>query len=94
MFRGASSFWLWYFVAYHVDRHVDRLVRSSTQRFLVFSVQVFITGELIYFAIGNINRTPADHPLKTPTVVVACFWAWVLATIIGWINLIRHLAVY
>jgi hypothetical protein len=82
-------FLLWYFVGYHVDRR-DRLVRSSTQRFLVALVQVFITGELIYFAIGIINRTPADHPQKTPTVVVACFWAWVLATIVGWINLIRH----
>ena len=74
-------FWLWYFVAYHVDQSANRLVRSSTQRFLVFSTQVFITAELIYFAIGIISRTPADHPLKTPTVVIACFWAWVVATI-------------
>lgn len=81
-------FWLWFFVGCHVDWR-DRLVRSSAQRFLVSSVQVFITGELIYVAIGIINRTPADHPQKTPTVVLACFWAWVLAAIIGWINLIR-----
>jgi len=82
-------FWLWYFVAYHVDQSANRVVRSSTQRFLVFSTQMFITAELIYFAIGIISRTPADHPLKTPTVVIACFWAWVVATIIGWLNLIR-----
>jgi hypothetical protein len=82
-------FWLWYFVGYHVDRH-DRLIRSVTQRFLVVSGQVFITGELIYCAIGIINRTPADHPPKTPTMVVVCFLAWVLAAIIGWINLIRR----
>jgi hypothetical protein len=82
-------FWLWYFVAYHLDRFTARQVRSSTPSYLVFLAQVFITGELIYVAIGIISRSPVDHPLKTPTVVVACFWAWVLAAIIGWINLIR-----
>jgi hypothetical protein len=82
--------WLWYLVAYHFDLSAHRLVwGSAIQAFLVFSAQVFITGELIYCGIGIINRSPADHPLKTPMVVAACFWAWVLATVIGWVNLIR-----
>jgi len=83
-------FWLWYFVAYHFDPSANRRVRGSTQGSLVFSAHVFITGELIYFAIGIINRSPDYHPQKSPTVVVACFSVWVLATIIGWVNLIRR----
>ncbi len=83
-------FWLWYFVAYHFDQSANRRVRGSTQGFLVFAAQVFITGELIYLAIEIISRSPAYHPQKTPMVVIACFWAWVLATIIGWVNLIRR----
>ncbi len=84
-------FWLWYFVAYHFDLSVHGQVRGSAiQGFLAFTAQLFITGELIYCGIGIISRSPADHPLKTPTMVVACFWTWVLATIIGWVNLIRR----
>lgn len=84
-------FWLWYFVAYHFDQSAKRQIwGSAIQGCLVFSAQVFVTGELIYCWIGIINRSPANHPLETPTVIVACFWAWVLATTIGWVNLIRR----
>ena len=84
-------FWLWYFVAYHFDLSAHRRVLGSAIRTcFVFSAQLFITGELIYCGIGIIGRSSADHPLKTPTVVVVCFWVWVAATAIGWVNLIRH----
>jgi hypothetical protein len=80
-------FWLWYFVAYHIDWSAHRQVGSGTQRRVVLSAQVLITGELIYCGIGVISRSAADHRLRTPTAVVVCFWAWVLAAIIGWVNL-------
>lgn len=86
-------FWLWYFVAYLFGQSANgRIRRGAIQRYLVFLAQVFITGELIYCGIGIIGRSPADHPLKTPTMVVACFWAWVLVTIIGWVNLSRRVS--
>ena len=86
-------FWLWYFVGYHFGQSANGPIRrGAIQRYLVFLAQVFITGELIYCGIGIIGRSPADHPLKTPTMVVACFWAWVLVTIIGWVNLSRRLS--
>jgi hypothetical protein len=82
-------FWLWYFVAYHFDRFANRQVwGSAIQGCLVFSAQIFITGELIYCAIGIIARPTVENP----TLVLACFWAWVLAAIIGWANLIRSVS--
>jgi hypothetical protein len=78
-------FWLWYFVAYHFDRRATKQAGSSILSYLVFSVQVLITAELIYVAVGIIGRPS----VRTPMVVVACLWAWVIAAIIGWVNLIR-----
>jgi hypothetical protein len=83
-------FWLWYFVACHLDQSANSRARGSARAFVVFAAQVLITGELVYLAIEIIGRSPADHPQKTPTVVVACFWAWALAMIVGWVNLIRR----
>lgn len=83
-------FWLWYFVAYHIDWSVHTRSRSATKSLLLFSAQALITVELIYCEVGIIARSPVNHPLPTPIVVVVCFWAWVLAAIIGWVTLIRH----
>jgi hypothetical protein len=85
-------FWLWYFVAYHIDRSAHGQAGSGIQRLLVISTQVLITGELIYCGIGIISRSPADHPQETQTVVVVCFWAWVLTAIMGWVNLVPRLS--
>jgi hypothetical protein len=83
-------FWLWYFVASHLDWSATERGRNSLGRYLVFAGQMFITGELISVAIVIINQSPADHRLKTPAVVIACFWIWVVVTILGWINMIRR----
>lgn len=84
-------FWLWYFVAYHFDQSAKTQVWASAISVgVAFSAQALITAELIYCGIGIISRSPGDNPPKPPIVVVACFWAWVLATIIGWVSLIRR----
>lgn len=84
-------FWLWYFVAYHFDQSANKQGWASAINLgVAFSAQALITAELIYCGIGIISRFPGDNPPKPPTVVVVCFWAWVLATIIGWVSLIRR----
>lgn len=83
-------FSLGYFVAWHFDLSArKRIWRSGIQVGLFLLVQVFITGELIYCATEIISRPPEIHAQKTPTVLVACFWAWVLVTTMGWINVVR-----
>jgi hypothetical protein len=85
-------FWLWWVVAYHYDQaRKNRVCELSViNAVLVYSAQAFITAELIYCGIGIISRSPADNPPRPSSVVVVCFWAWVLATILGWVNLVRR----
>jgi hypothetical protein len=83
-------FLLWYFVAYQMQYSMKRAGRNPSWKYLVFAGQMLITGELISCAIVIFNQSPADHRLETPSAIVVCFWAWVLATVVGWINLIRR----
>jgi hypothetical protein len=67
-------FWLWYFVADHLDNSTKMVCRPTTRSYLVFAAQVFITGELIYCGVGIISRSPTDQIPRTPPIVIACFW--------------------
>jgi hypothetical protein len=75
-------FLLWYFVAYHFDLFASG---RANRPYIVFAAQIVITAELIYCGIGIFDRPT----VKPPTVVAVCFWAWLVLTLVGWINLVR-----
>ena len=83
-------FCLWYFVACQIGLYRATYSMGSTFRGLsTFVILAFITAELIYCGMGILNRPPINHPQETPTVVLVCFWTWILAMVLGWVNLIQ-----
>ncbi len=75
-------FLLWYFVAYHINHIASG---RANRRYILFAAQIFITSELVYCGVTAFGGSA----VKPPMVVDACFWAWLIVTLVGWINLVR-----
>jgi hypothetical protein len=80
--------YLWRFVALHLELSSTGWIGTSPRRrLLFFLVQAFVTVELIYCALGLWGRSPSPHE-KTPMVVFVFLWMWIAAALAGWANLL------
>ena len=74
---------LWYFVADQIELSYKVYSFGSTTRsVLTLVILGLLTVELIYCGAGILNQ-------QSPVVLRVCFWAWAIATILGWVNLIE-----
>lgn len=76
------AFLLWYFVGYHFEHFASG---RATRSYVILAAQIVVTTELIYGGIGIFDRPT----VKPPMAIAVCFWAWLVVTIGGWINLLR-----
>jgi hypothetical protein len=84
-------FYLWYFVALHLEFSSSGWIGNPPRRRLLFFLaQAFVTVELIYCTVGLWGRSPPQYQ-KTPTVVFVFLWAWDAAALLGWANLITSI---
>lgn len=81
-------FYLWYFVALHVELWSSGWIDTCpTRRRLFFVSQLVLTLELMVCALGLAGESSPQHQ-KIPAVVLVFLLIWSAGTLLGWANLI------